>query len=202
MPAAAPPTAPPTAAPAAPPAVAAVPCFDAEDDAAARELLQLVSFEIGDEEYAIPIVAVQEINRVMPITPVPHSPAAVQGVINLRGRIIPVVDLRRRFGLPPRDTTAHSRIVVVEVGPQCRVLGFTVDRVHEVLRLDADVVDPAPAIACGPASPPPPHHTGSRGAPPADFITGVGKLEDRLLILIDLQRLFTDDDLVHAAAAA
>lgn len=175
--------------------VPAPPCFEADNAAATgSDILQLVSFEIGVEEYAIPILAVQEINRVMPITPVPHSPAAVEGVINLRGRIIPVVDMRKRFGLPKTSETGDSRIVVVEVGQDRRVLGFTVDRVHEVLRLPADIIDPAPAVA---------HHNPAEvpSSPAANFITGIGKLDDRLLILIDLQRLFTPDDLAVADAA-
>jgi len=152
-----------------------------------NEILQLVSFEIGAEEYAIPILAVQEINRMMPITCVPHSPPAVEGVINLRGRIIPVIDMRKRFGMEASADTSDARIIVVEVGQEGRVLGFTVDRVHEVLRLDKSIVDPAPTMS---------------GACDADFVKGVGKLEDRLLILIDLDRLFSDIDFVESEGSA
>jgi purine-binding chemotaxis protein CheW len=108
----------------------------------------------------------------------------VEGVINLRGRIIPVIDLRRRFSMPPTERTEHSRIVVVEV--RGRVIGFIVDRVHEVLRISSSIVDTAPQMAC---------------SIDADFIAGVGKLEDRLLILLDLARLFAPDD-VDAAIDA
>jgi purine-binding chemotaxis protein CheW len=135
--------------------------------------LQLVTFEVAGEEYAVDILAVREINRMMDLTRVPQSPAEVEGVINLRGRIIPVVDLRRRFGMASAERTESSRIVVVEVGG--RVLGFVVDRVHEVLRVSGDIVEPAPAMACSIRS---------------DFIAGVGKLKDRLLILLDLGKLF------------
>ncbi|MBB6429797.1 chemotaxis protein CheW [Algisphaera agarilytica] len=152
-----------------------------------HDLLQLVSFEIGVEEYAIPILAVQEINRMMPITRVPHSPAAVEGVINLRGRIIPVIDMRKRFGLKPSADEGDARVIVVEVGNVGRVIGFTVDRVHEVLRLDKTIIDPAPTAGNGVK---------------ADFICGVGKLEDRLLILIDLERLFTREDFIDANGLA
>ncbi len=151
------------------------------------DVLQLVSFEIGTEEYAIPILAVQEINRMMSITRVPNSPPSVEGVINLRGRIIPVVDLRKRFGLSEVEDSADARIIVVEVGQQGRVLGFMVDRVNQVLRLARDIVDPAPSVA---------------GAAGADFVEGVGKLEDRLLILLDLDRLFADTELPTEALAA
>ena len=151
------------------------------------DILQLVSFEIGTEEYAIPILAVQEINRMMPITRVPNSPPSVEGVINLRGRIIPVIDLRKRFGITPTTEAADERIIVVEVGEQGRVLGFTVDRVNQVLRLNREIVDPAPTVS-GPAN--------------ADFVEGVGKLEDRLLILLNLERLFADTELPDLAQAA
>ncbi len=135
--------------------------------------LQLVTFEVAGEEYAVDILAVREINRMMDLTRVPQSPPEVEGVINLRGKIIPVVDLRRRFGMATAERTESSRIVVVEVGG--RVLGFVVDRVHEVLRLSSDIVEPAPAMACSIRS---------------EFIAGVGKLADRLLILLDLDKLF------------
>ncbi|MEM1107864.1 MAG: chemotaxis protein CheW [Planctomycetota bacterium] len=158
-----------------------------EEEATDHDVLQLVSFEIGVEEYAIPILAVQEINRIMPITTVPHSPDAVRGVINLRGRIIPVIDMRERFGLTASSEEEDARIIVVEVGTTGRVIGFTVDRVHEVLRLDASIVDPAPTAG---------------SAINADFIRGVGKLEQRLLILLDLDRLFTDADFIEASKLA
>jgi purine-binding chemotaxis protein CheW len=146
--------------------------------------LQLVTFEVAGEEFAVDILAVQEINRMMPLTRVPASPPAVEGVINLRGKIIPVLDLRRRFGMPVGERTDQMRIVVVEV--HGRVIGFIVDSVHEVLRISSSIVEPAPAMVCSVDS---------------EFIAGVGKLEDRLLILLDLDRLF-DARLVEAANAS
>lgn len=148
-----------------------------------EELLQLVSFMVGEEEYAIPILSVQEINRMMQITRVPQSPPFIEGVINLRGKIIPVMDLRKRFSLDVTDNTSDSRIIVVEVGK--RVIGFTVDRVNEVLRIDRDIVEPAPAMVTGADS---------------DYVQGVGKLEDRLLILLSLDRLFNSDELAQIDA--
>lgn len=142
------------------------------------ELLQLVSFMVGTEEFAVPILAVQEINRMMQITKVPQSPPFIEGVINLRGKIIPVMDLRKRFGIESREQSTDERIIVVEVGS--RVIGFTVDRVNEVLRISADIVEPPPSMVCGVES---------------DYVQGVGKLEDRLLILLDLQKLFGSQDL-------
>jgi purine-binding chemotaxis protein CheW len=135
--------------------------------------LQLVTFEVGAEEFAIDILAVQEIKRMMDLTRVPQSPPEVEGVINLRGRIIPVIDLRRRFAMCEGARDQHSRIIVVEV--QGRVIGFICDRVHEVLRIDRRIVEPPPRMIASIDS---------------DFIAGVGKLEDRLLILLDPEKLF------------
>jgi purine-binding chemotaxis protein CheW len=137
------------------------------------EQLQLVTFEVANEEFAVDILSVQEINRMMELTRVPQSPPDVEGVINLRGKIIPVIDLRKKFGMPNTEKTDQNRIVVVEV--QKKMLGFIVDRVHEVKRIDSSVVEPAPAMVC---------------SINADFIKGVGKLEDRLLILLDIEKLF------------
>ncbi|MEM8835204.1 MAG: chemotaxis protein CheW [Planctomycetota bacterium] len=151
------------------------------------ELLQLVTFVVGTEEFAIPILSVQEINRMMQITRVPQSPPFVEGVINLRGRIIPVVDLRKRFNATTSDESVNdNRIVVVEVGGQ-RVIGFTVDRVNEVLRIPSDIVEPPPAMVSGVDS---------------EYVEAVGKLEDRLLILLNLTRLFTDTELDQADSVA
>ncbi len=146
-----------------------------------HEQLQLVTFVVENEEYAVDILQVQEINRMMDITRVPQSPECVEGVINLRGRIIPVVDLRRRFGIDSRDHDNASRIVVVEVGE--RVIGFTVDQVNEVLRVDNSVVEPAPSLVTNKVD--------------SAYIDGVGKLDDRLLILLDLSKLLHIDELTQ-----
>ena len=148
------------------------------------EQLQLVTFDVASEEFAVEILAVQEINRMMELTRVPQSPPEVEGVINLRGKIIPVMDLRKRFNLPAADRNEQNRIVVIEV--HGRVIGFIVDRVHEVLRVDSSIVEPAPAMVSSIDS---------------NFIAGVGKLEDRLLILLDLDKLFSRE-LASAAASA
>ena len=142
------------------------------------EQLQLVSFEVGNEQFGIDILVVQEINRVQQITRVPQSPPCVKGVINLRGRIVPVVDLRQRLGLETTDYTSASRIIVVE--EDARIIGFIVDKVNEVLRINTSIVDPAPDIV---------------GNVTGDYIKGVGKLEDRLLILLDLSRLLDAQEL-------
>lgn len=149
------------------------------------EQLQLVTFGLGSEEFAVDILAVQEINRMMSLTRVPQSPPEVEGVINLRGKIIPVVDLRKRFGMKQVDHNEQSRIIVVEV--HGKVIGFIVDRVSEVLRISNKIVEPAPSMVCSVDS---------------DFIAGVGKLDDRLLILLDLSKLFSGQQVSNMAKAA
>lgn len=156
-------------------------------EAADSQLLQLVTFEVADEEYAVEILVVQEINRMMELTRIPQSPPEVEGVINLRGRIIPVIDLRKRFGLSGSERDESSRIIVVEV--EGHVMGYIVDRVHEVLRIDRDIVEQAPSMV---------------GSIDSEYIAGVGKLDDRLLILLDVGKLFDAKqiDSIEAAAAA
>ena len=142
------------------------------------ELLQLVTFSIGEEEFGVDILSVQEIIRMMDITKVPRAPDFVEGVINLRGKVIPIIDLRRRFGLSTRDHDKHTRIIVIEINNM--IVGFVVDSVSEVLRIPASTVEPPPPVVAGLES---------------EYISGVGKLQDRLLILLDLDKLLSNDDM-------
>ena len=139
-----------------------------------QEILQLVTFHVGAEEFGVHILEVREINRMMEITRVPHAPAFVEGVINLRGQVIAVVDARSRFGLAARERGKSTRIVVVELPG--KVVGFLVDSVSEVLRVSSSLVEPPPALA---------------GGIDSAYICGVVKREDRLLILLDLQQLLS-----------
>ncbi len=141
----------------------------------AEELLQLVSFKIASEEYGIDILKVQEINRMPEITKVPQAPHFVDGVINLRGKVIPIINTRRKFNLEEKDNDKDTRIVVVDINGE--VIGLVVDSVNEVLRIPHSIVEPPPSV------------TVDSGA---DYITGVARLEDRLLILLDLARLVGD----------
>ncbi|MGB9715374.1 MAG: chemotaxis protein CheW [Thermodesulfovibrionales bacterium] len=138
-------------------------------------VLQLVTFKLGDEEYAIDILKVQEINRMVEITSIPSAPEYVEGVINLRGKVIPVINLRKKFGLPVKEMDAQSRIMVVDVGVK---VGIIVDSVSEVLRLSSDTVEPPPPMTTGNGS---------------EYISGVGKLGDRLVILLDIERLLKNE---------
>jgi len=137
------------------------------------EELQLVSFQLGPEEYAIDILGVQEIIRMVEVTHVPNAPHSVEGVVNLRGKVIPIINLRTQLGLSVTEHTKDTRIVVVEVGRL--ILGFIVDSVEEVLRLPQDWIEPPPS-------------TGRGGV--EVFHKGVGRFDGRLLILLDLELLF------------
>jgi len=143
------------------------------------DLLQLVSFKIEDEEFGIDILKVQEINKMLKITKVPNAPTFVDGVVNLRGRIIPVIDLRTRLGMPRKEHDNKTRIVVVELNGN--TIGFIVDEVSEVLRIPRNITEPPPPMVAGINS---------------DYITAVGKLEDKLLILLDLEKIFGQDEIV------
>ena len=149
------------------------------------ELLQLVSFKIGDEEFGVDILSVQEINRMSQITKVPNTPEFIEGVINLRGRIVPVIDLRVKLGMVRKDHGKDTRIVVVEL--KGKTMGFIVDEVNEVLRISKDITEAPPDIVGGVNS---------------EYITSIGKLDDRLLILLDLEKIlsFSEMNLVETSA--
>ncbi len=142
-------------------------------------LLQLATFRLGSEEYAVDIATVQEIVRMTAVTRVPRAPSFVEGVVNLRGKIVPVIDLRKRFGMATVEATKATRIIIVEVGG--KTVGLIVDAVREVLRLSSDAIDPTPEMVSSSID--------------AAFFKGVGKLEDRLIILLDLTRLLTLDEM-------
>ena len=147
------------------------------------DLLQLVSFNLGDELFGIDILKVQEINRLVEITKVPSTPDFVEGVINLRGKVIPIIDLRKRFTLRLKEQDKDTRIIVVDISDM--VMGMIVDSVSEVLRLPSSTVEPAPEIATSIDS---------------QYIRGVAKLENRLLILLDLSRIFKESEQMALAS--
>ncbi len=139
---------------------------------------QFVAFRVGADEFAVDVGQIQEIIRLTTITAVPRTPDFVEGVVNLRGRIVPVIDLARRFELPagPRDRAA--RIVVTDVDG--RTVGMIVDAVNEVVRLGPEAIEPAPEVV-------------QEGIPTA-FITGIGKRDGRLLIMLDLPLVLSARD--------
>jgi purine-binding chemotaxis protein CheW len=142
---------------------------------------QVVVLELAGEAYGVEIGRVEEIIRMQAITRIPNGPAFIEGVTNLRGRVIPVLDLRKRFGLPATEQTRRSRIVVGELGQH--TVGLVVDGVSEVLLVSADAVEPPSTLV-----------TTSDSA----FLRGVAKLGERLILLLDLARILTraeQDDL-------
>lgn len=135
---------------------------------------QVVVFGVANEAYAVNIARVHEIIRLPSITVIPGAPACVEGVINLRGKIIPVLDLRKRFRLHVDDHTRASRIVVAEVGGQ--TIGLIVDGVSEVLRINAERIEPPSPLVTG---------IDSR------YLRGIAKLEGRLIVLLDLDQVLS-----------
>lgn len=142
---------------------------------------QLVVFQLGNEEYAISIARVKEIIRYDGATKLPNTPAHQEGVINLRGKVIPVVDLAKCFGMTRKKTDDVQAVIVEAAG---REIGVIVDIVSEVLRIDDSAVEPAQTV----------HNAG-------DFLRGIGKLDGRLLIILDLDRLFSEQEHTLMATA-
>jgi purine-binding chemotaxis protein CheW len=140
--------------------------------------LHLVGFRIGRETFGVPIALVHEIVRVPEITAVPEAPAYVEGVINLRGKIVSIVDLRKRFGEKEITHNKKNRILVVEV--ENKMVGLIVDAASEVLRMSSEQVDNPPNVF-------------EEGE--LNYVTGVGKLKDRLIILVELNKVLQKGEL-------
>lgn len=133
---------------------------------------QLVVFKLGKEEYGVSILQVQEIKRMTDITRVPHTPEYIKGVINLRGSVLPVLDLKKRLCLPNAEYTEDTRIIIVNLDDLA--VGLIVDGVSEVTAIAAEQIDSSQSVA---------------GTDGSSFISGVGKLDNRLLILLDLESI-------------
>ncbi len=144
---------------------------------------QLVVFDLAEQQYGVNISTVREIIRMSNITHVPDAPPSVEGVINLRGGVIPVVDLRKRFSLEVSEATDRSRIVVVELGGDS--IGVIVDGVAEVLRIQSDSVEDAASVVTTADS---------------FYIEGIAKIDGQLLILLDLEKALSGDALAKLAA--
>ncbi len=141
------------------------------------EVIQVVSFQLGNEEYGVDISQVQEIIRMVEITHVPRAPRFMEGVINLRGQLIPIIDLRTRFGMPRINATKSTRIIVTEIGS--KRVGIVVDSVSEVLNIPIENVEEAPEMIAGVGT---------------EYIQGVGKMNDRLIIMLDLTMVITGEE--------
>ncbi len=148
-----------------------------EEDKQQQSEKQLVVFDLANEVYGMDIGVVLEIIRMQEITKVPRTPEFVEGIINLRGKIIPVVDLRKRFSLPVTDETADNRIVVVDIDGQG--IGMVVDAVAEVMRINSGSIEPPSEAITTQES---------------DYLMGIAKLDDKLIILLDMNKLLLKEE--------
>ena len=137
-----------------------------------QDMSQFVGFMLDQEAFGIDILLVREIIRVLDITPVPQTEEYVEGVINLRGKVIPIINLRSRLDLEEWEEDKDARIVIIE--HEGRMIGFTVDRVSEVIRIPKDAIEPPPAIVAGVES---------------EYLDGVAKTEDQLIVLLNITKL-------------
>ncbi len=144
------------------------------------EAIQWVTFRLGEETYGINVMQVQEVLRVSEIAPVPGAPDYVIGIINLRGNVVTVIDTRARFGLPPKEPDDLSRIVIIESNDQ--VIGILVDSVAEVVELRSNEIEVAPNMG---------------NEESARYIQGVSSRDGELLILVDLNKLLTEEEMAE-----
>ncbi|WP_427338926.1 chemotaxis protein CheW [Caloranaerobacter sp. DY30410] len=138
---------------------------------------QYVVFKIGNEEYGIDIMNVKEIGPYQKSVKVPNAPVFVEGIINYRGNVIPIISLHKRFNIEQKDIDNNTRIIVINL--KDKQIGFIVDEASQTIRLDDKDIDPAPDIVTGIDS---------------KYITGVGKLDERLIILVDLEKILTEEE--------
>jgi purine-binding chemotaxis protein CheW len=154
-----------------------------------KEIYQYMTFKLGDELFAINVAQVREVLEVLQITKVPTAPAYLRGVVNVRGQAIPVVDLRLRFGLPSIPDSVATRICVMElnIDGETAVIGGLADSVHEVIELDSSDINPPPRIAMRWRS---------------EFILGMGKRGDEFIIILDVNAVFSSEELVAVSGTA
>jgi purine-binding chemotaxis protein CheW len=152
---------------------------------AQNTVIQLVGFRLDNEDYAIAITKIQEIILMKPITRIPQVPDFIEGLINLRGSVIPIVNLRKRFGLPPREIDDETRTIVVNVHE--KTVGCVVDSVTQVMRISRDQIQPPPLGVM---------------AVNHQYLAGLVKLDDRLMIILDIDKLFQAEELAAPVAPA
>lgn len=142
-----------------------------------NELIQLVSFKLDQEEYGVEVLKVREIIRMNTITHMPNTPNYVDGIINLRGKVIPIVSMRKKFGLLEAENNSHTRIMIMDIAGQ--LMGFIVDSVSEVIRISGTEIQPSPSVAGGGID--------------QECISGVINQSERLLVLLDLDQMFSQE---------
>ncbi len=149
--------------------------------------MQMVGFTVGSEEFCVDILKVQEIIRMVRITHMPNAPEYVEGVINLRGRVIPVIDFRKRMKLPPSDeiNEQNRRIVVVAFGST--LVGIVVDKVSQVMKISSEQITATPEVIKGYDS---------------ECLMGVGRVGEQLIVLLDLDRMFGQEEAAQLSHAA
>ncbi|HEB30967.1 MAG TPA: chemotaxis protein CheW [Spirochaetes bacterium] len=145
-----------------------------------EKLDQMISFNIGEEDYGVNIQTVKEVIRKREITRLPKAPAFVKGVINLRGDIIPIIDLRERFGMEQRESTDMTRVIVAEVDG--RPIGMVVDSVSHVIRIAQDQIEPPPEMVGGISE---------------EYLKGVGKVGEQLIVLLNIDRILSATEKVE-----
>ncbi len=158
-------------------------------EAQAAESIQFLTFKLGDEVYGVDVLQVREVLDAVPVTKVPRSPEFMLGVINLRGSVVPVVDMRRKFGMQAADRSRDTCIVVMEIAleGETTVIGALADAVEEVLELTEAQIEPAPKL-------------GTRLN--TEFIRGMGKRDEQFIILLDVDRIFSAEELSVVTGAA
>jgi purine-binding chemotaxis protein CheW len=149
-----------------------------KSDESRDRLIQLVSFNLDQEEYGVDVLKVREIIRMPLVTRVPNTPHYVEGVINLRGKVIPIISMRRKFGLLETDSDKQTRIMVMDV--EGELMGFIVDAVSEVIRISGSEIQPSPPVVAGNID--------------QECIAGVINQAERLLVLLELERMFSTDE--------
>ena len=151
---------------------------DKESTHAAEDANQFVTFAIGSEVYGVEVLRVQEIIGMTQITHVPNAVAFMKGVINLRGAVVPVIDMRLKFGMSEKEYDAFTVIIIVEISD--RLIGMIVDTVSDVANIPLETIQNTP------------HFTAQIAT---DFVRGIGQLEDKLVIILDVEKILTADEM-------
>jgi len=148
------------------------------------DIVQVVSFSVGEEDYGINIETVKEVIKVKSITQLPKTPSFVRGVINLRGDVIPIIDLREKFGLQQEDYTEMTRVIVVDIDDKS--IGMVVDSVSNVINIAQNDIDPPPPLVSGLSE---------------DYLKGVGKVGEELIILLNIDKILTAEEKIDLSSS-
>ncbi len=153
------------------------------------QMATYLTFTLGDEQYAVDVTKAREVLEITSITKVPRTPEFMRGVINLRGSVVPVCDMKTKFGMGQTARTVDSRVVVMEIvyGGENAVVGVLADSVQEVIELDSAQIEPPPKIGM---------------SIDTEFIRGMGKRNEDFIIILDIDRVFSPEDMAHMEEAA